>query len=119
MLQQNDAYSTQVLQLKQNVCNESFSGETFQPQQYESDDNRKPAEFVHLVILLVLTAVLSRTEVCSYAAHEENSSQDDIDVMLQQNEAYSTQMWVQPNVCCDFFSGENFQQQRYNYNYVL
>ena len=53
MLQQNDAYSTQVLQLKQNVCYESFSGETFQPQQYESDDTRKPAEFVHLVILFV------------------------------------------------------------------
>ena len=53
MLQQNDAYSTQMLPLKQNVCYESFSGVTFQPQQYENDTTRKPAEFVHLVILSV------------------------------------------------------------------
>ena len=33
-LQQNDAYSTQVLQLKQNVCYDSFFGENFQQQRY-------------------------------------------------------------------------------------
>ena len=33
-LQQNDAYSTQVLQLKQNVCYDSFFGENFQQQWY-------------------------------------------------------------------------------------
>ena len=49
VLQQNDAYSTQV-QLQQNVCYDSFSGETFQ---CENESTKKPAEFVNLIILFV------------------------------------------------------------------
>ena len=49
MLQQNDAYSTQV-QLQQNVCYDSFSGEALQ---CENDSTKKPAEFVNLIILFV------------------------------------------------------------------
>ena len=51
VLQQNDAYSTSIqLQLQQNVCYDSFSGEAFQ---YENDSTKKPAEFVNLIILFV------------------------------------------------------------------
>ena len=46
VLQQN---STQV-QLQQNVCYDSFSGEAFQ---YTKDSTKKPAEFVNLIILFV------------------------------------------------------------------
>ena len=49
MLQQNNAYSTQV-QLQQNVCYDSFSGEAFQ---YENDNTEKSAQFVNLIILFV------------------------------------------------------------------
>ena len=54
--------------------------------------------------------ILFRTEVFSYA-HEENNTQDDVDldVVLQQNDAYSTQVQLQQNVCYDSFSGEAFQ----------
>ena len=52
-----------------------------------------------------------RDETCIYA--EVQDTQDD---ELQQNDAYSTQvLQLKQNVCYDSFSGENFQQQRYNY----
>ena len=50
VLQQNDAYSTQV-QLQHNVCYDSFSGEA---SKYENDSTEKPAEFVNLIILFFL-----------------------------------------------------------------
>ena len=55
-----------------------------------------------------------RYEACIY--DEVQDSQDDV---LQQNDAYSTQVvQLKQNVCYDSFSGENFQQQRYNYKYI-
>ena len=55
-----------------------------------------------------MTIILFRTEVFSYA-HEENNTQDDVDMVLQQNDAYSTQVQLQQNVCYDSFSGETLQ----------
>ena len=48
-LQQNDTYSAQVLQLKQNVCYDSFSGENFQQQRYNSISNTLN---LHLLVLV-------------------------------------------------------------------
>ena len=59
-----------------------------------------------------MTIILFRTEVFSYAReenHEDNNTQDEVDMVLQQNEAYSTQVQLQQNVCYDSFSGEAFQ----------
>ena len=79
MLQQNDAYSTQV-QLQQNVTS-------------SSENHQQQLQYVPNSILHMLIRVLSKvTYTCRTDDYEEEA---DPSILLQQNDAYSSQAQLQ------------------------